>query len=110
MAAYESDLAQWMRQGQQELEDRRADEEVEGEELDEGNELEITADIAGYENVPVSGAYITRKETKYRFFISIGIGVRETLGRTNTSHRSTRRGTRGNDGVLSKKGIVPRWT
>jgi transcription elongation GreA/GreB family factor len=65
VAAYANELAEWKRrQRQQELEDRRAEEEVDEEELEELEERGISTDPADYEDVPASGAYITIKTTK----------------------------------------------
>jgi hypothetical protein len=71
VASYATDLAEWKRQQRQEdLERRRAEEEVDEEELEELDEREISTDPEDYEDVPSSGAYITVKETKpgYRYF------------------------------------------
>ncbi|MFD1632886.1 hypothetical protein ACOZ4L_14845 (plasmid) [Haloplanus ruber] len=75
VAAYAADLAEWKRrQRQEKLERRRAEEEVDGEELEELAEREISTDPEDYEDVPTSGAYITVKTTKetgdksYRYF------------------------------------------
>ena len=71
VASYATDLAEWKRQQRQEdLERRRAEEEVDEEELKELDEREISTDPEDYEDVPSSGAYITVKETKpgYRYF------------------------------------------
>ena len=65
VAAYANELAEWKRrQRQQELEDRRAEDEVDEEELEELEERGISTDPADYEDVPASGAYITIKTTK----------------------------------------------
>ena len=64
VAAYASDLAEWKRgQLEAELEQRRAEEEVDEDKLEELNEREISTDPENYDDVP-SGAYITVKETK----------------------------------------------
>lgn len=74
VAAYASDLAEWKReQREAELEQRRAEEEVDEEELEELKEREIATDPKEYDDVP-SGAYITVKTTKqtsekaYRYY------------------------------------------
>lgn len=75
VAAYASDLAVWKReQRDRELERRRAEEEVDDEELEELEEREISTDPRDYDDVPASGAYITVKTTKrtgdraYRYY------------------------------------------
>lgn len=71
VASYATDLAEWKRQQQQkEFERRRDEDEVDEEELEELDEREISTDPEDYEDVPLSGAYITVKETKpgYRYF------------------------------------------
>jgi Ni/Co efflux regulator RcnB len=75
VASYATELAEWKRrQRQQELERRRAVDEVEDEELDELEDRGISTDPADYEDVPTSGAYITIKTTKqtgdksYRYY------------------------------------------
>lgn len=75
VAAYASDLAEWKRQQrQEEREYRRAEEEVDKEELEELDEREISTNPEDYEDVPISGAYITVKTTKetgeksYRYY------------------------------------------
>lgn len=75
VAAYATDLAEWKRrQRHDELERRRAEEEVGEEALEELNEREISTDPEDYEDVPSSGAYVTVKTTKktgdksYRYF------------------------------------------
>jgi len=75
VAAYAADLAEWKRrQREEELERRRAEDEVDGEELEELDEREISTDPEEYEDVPTNGAYITVKTTKetadksYRYF------------------------------------------
>jgi len=75
VAAYATELAEWKhRRRQQELEKRRAEDEVDDEELDELEERGISTDPADYEDVPASGAYITVKTTKqtgeksYRYY------------------------------------------
>ena len=69
VAAYATELAEWKRRRrQQELEKRRAEDEVDDEELDELEERGISTDPADYEDVPASGAYITVKETKPSFY------------------------------------------
>jgi hypothetical protein len=49
---------------------RRNEEAVDDEELEDLNERDISTDPTEYEDVPVSGAYITIKETKpgYRYY------------------------------------------
>lgn len=65
VAAYAADLAEWKhRQRQEELERRRAEEEVDEQELEDLDEREVSTDPADYEDVPASGAYITVKTTK----------------------------------------------
>ena len=75
VATYANELAEWKRrQRQQELEDRRAEDEVDEEELKELEDRGISIDPADYEDVPASGAYITIKTTKqtgersYRYY------------------------------------------
>ena len=75
VASYATELAEWKRrQRQQEVEHRRAEDEVDDEELEELEDRGISIDPADYENVPASGAYITIKTTKqtgeksYRYF------------------------------------------
>jgi hypothetical protein len=75
IASYAVDLAEWKRrQRRDELERRRAAEEVHEEVLEELDEREISTDPEDYEDVPSSGAYITVKTTKetgnksYRYF------------------------------------------
>jgi len=69
VAAYASDLAEWKReQREAELERRRAEEEVDDQELKELEEREISTDPTDYADVPTSGAYITVKETKPGYF------------------------------------------
>ena len=74
VAAYASELAEWKRgQREAELEQRRAEEEVDEEELKELSERDISTDPEDYSDVP-SGAYITVKTTKktndanYRYY------------------------------------------
>ena len=65
IATYAADLAEWKRrQRQQELERRRAEEEVDEEDLGELDKREISTDPDDYEDVPTNGAYITVKTTK----------------------------------------------
>jgi hypothetical protein len=75
VATYAQDLADWKRQQHQdELERRRAEEEVDEEQLADLEEREVSTDPADYEDVPASGAYITVKTTKqtgqkeYRYY------------------------------------------
>jgi hypothetical protein len=75
VATYAQDLADWKRQQHQdELERRRAEEEVDEEQLADLEEHEVSTDPADYEDVPASGAYITVKTTKqtgqkeYRYY------------------------------------------
>ena len=75
VAIYAADLADWKRQQhQEELEDRRVEEEIDEEELEDLNEREISIDPEDYEDVPANGAYITIKTTKetekisYRYY------------------------------------------
>ena len=74
VATYASELAEWKReQRKEDLERRRAEEEVDEEELEELKEREISTDPNEYDDVP-SGAYITVKTTKqtsekaYRYY------------------------------------------
>ena len=74
VAAYASELAEWKRgQREAELEQRRAEEEVDEEELKELSERDISTDPEDYTDVP-GGAYITVKTTKktndanYRYY------------------------------------------
>jgi hypothetical protein len=75
VATYATDLAEWKRrQRQEELERRRAEEEVDEKDLAELDKREISTDPDDYEDVPTNGAYITVKTTKetadksYRYF------------------------------------------
>ena len=75
VASYATELAKWKRQQRQdELERRRAAEEVGEEDLEDLEEREISTDPKDYDDVPASGAYITVKTTKqtgersYRYF------------------------------------------
>jgi hypothetical protein len=75
VATYATELAEWKRrQRQHELERRRAEDEVDDEELEELEVRGISTDPADYEDVPTSGAYITIKTTKqtsdksYRYY------------------------------------------
>ena len=75
VAAYAQELAEWKRQQRQdELKQRRAEEEVDEEQLAELEDRDVSTDPAEYEDVPVSGAYITIKTTKqtskkeYRYY------------------------------------------
>ncbi|GAA0474987.1 hypothetical protein MUK72_16740 (plasmid) [Halococcus dombrowskii] len=75
VAAYAADLAEWKRQHRQgELERRRAEEQVDEEELGELYERDISTDPEDYEDAPATGAYITVKTTKetseksYRYY------------------------------------------
>ncbi|MFC6942647.1 hypothetical protein ACFQE8_22240 [Salinirubellus sp. GCM10025818] len=75
VATYATELAEWKRgQRQLELERRRAEDEVEDEELEELEDRGISTDPTDYEDVPASGAYITIKTTKqtgeksYRYY------------------------------------------
>jgi hypothetical protein len=71
VARYARELAEWKR-GQREMEanQRRDEEAVDEEELEDLNERDISTDPTEYEDVPASGAYITIKETKpgYRYY------------------------------------------
>jgi hypothetical protein len=65
VATYATDLAEWKRrQRQEELERRRAEEEVDEKDLAELDKREISTDPDDYEDVPTNGAYITVKTTK----------------------------------------------
>lgn len=65
VATYASELAEWKRQQRQgELERRRAEEEVDGDQLEELEERDVSTDPMDYDDVPTSGAYITVKTTK----------------------------------------------
>lgn len=65
IAEYASDLAAWKRaKRKQELEQRRAEEAVDENELEGLEERDVSTDSEDYETVPASGAYITTKETK----------------------------------------------
>lgn len=75
VATYAQELADWKRQQHQdELERRRAEEEVDEEQLADLEEREVSTDPADYEDVPASSAYITVKTTKqtgqkeYRYY------------------------------------------
>ena len=75
VATYAQELAEWKRQERQdELERRRAEEEVDEEQLAELEDREVSTDPADYEDVPASCAYITVKTTKktseknYKYF------------------------------------------
>ena len=55
VASYAADLAGWKRQQRQEnLEHRRAEEEIDEEELEDLNEREISTDPEDYEDVPLA--------------------------------------------------------
>ena len=65
VATYASKLAEWKRrQRQDDPERRRAEKEVDNEELEKLDKRGISTDPADYEDVPASGAYITVKTTK----------------------------------------------
>ena len=75
VATYAQELADWKRQQRQdELERRRAKEEVDEEQLAELEDREVSTDPTDYDDVPASGAYITVKTTKqtdqkeYRYY------------------------------------------
>jgi hypothetical protein len=75
VAEYASELAAWKRQQREaQLEERRAEEEIDEEDREELEERDISTDPADYEDVPSSGAYITIKTTKqtaekeYRYY------------------------------------------
>jgi hypothetical protein len=75
VAMYAKELAEWKhRRRQQELEEKRTEDEVDDEELEELEDRGISIDPADYEDVPASGAYITIKTTKqtgersYRYY------------------------------------------
>ncbi|AXR76355.1 hypothetical protein [Natrarchaeobaculum sulfurireducens] len=71
IAAYATELATWKRvQDELEFERNRAEKEIDKDELEKFDEREISTDPADYDGVPVSGAYITIKETKpgYRYY------------------------------------------
>jgi hypothetical protein len=75
VAAYAAELAEWKRQQREhEVEQRRADDEVDEEELEALEERGISTDPDDYEDVPASGAYVTVKTTKqtgkksYRYY------------------------------------------
>jgi hypothetical protein len=75
VATYATELAEWKRrQRQHELERRRAEDEVDDEELEHLEKRGISTDPTDYEDVPTSGAYITIKTTKqtgekrYRYY------------------------------------------
>jgi hypothetical protein len=71
IAKYARELAEWKReQREMEADQRRDEEAVDDEELEDLNERDISTDPTEYEDVPVSGAYITIKETKpgYRYY------------------------------------------
>jgi hypothetical protein len=65
VATYASELAEWKRQQRQgDLERRRAEEEVDEDQLEELEERGVSTDPTDYDDVPTSGAYITVKTTK----------------------------------------------
>ncbi len=71
IADYATELAAWKRtKRERELEQKRAEEAVDDEELKSLEERKIATDPDKYEDVPTSGAYITIKETKpgYRYY------------------------------------------
>ncbi|MEF8800451.1 MAG: hypothetical protein V5A56_05410 [Halolamina sp.] len=75
VATYAQELADWKRQQRQdELERRRAEEEVDEEQLADLEDREVSTDPTDYDDVPASGAYITVKTTKqtdqkeYRYY------------------------------------------
>ena len=65
VATYASELAEWKRQQRRDdLERRRAEEEVDEDQLEELEERDVSTDPMDYDDVPTSGAYITVKTTK----------------------------------------------
>jgi hypothetical protein len=75
VATYAQEVAEWKRQQRQdELDRRRAEEEVDEEQLAELEDRKVSMDPNDYEDVPASGAYITIKTTKqtdqkeYRYY------------------------------------------
>lgn len=65
IAEYAEDLVTWKRaKRNRELEQKRAEEEVGENELEDLEERDVSTDPEDYETVPASGAYITTKETK----------------------------------------------
>ncbi|WP_317175690.1 hypothetical protein [Halomontanus rarus] len=65
IADYAIELAAWKRRKREhELEQKRAEEAVDDKELEDLEEREISTDPSEYEDVPISSAYITIKETK----------------------------------------------
>jgi hypothetical protein len=75
VATYASELAEWKRQQREgELERRRAEEEVDEDQIEELEERGVSTDPTDYDDVPTSGAYITVKTTKqtaqkkYKYF------------------------------------------
>lgn len=64
-------LAAWKRSKRdQELEQKRSENEVDEDELENLEERDVSTDPRDYDDVPTSGAYITIKETKpgYRYY------------------------------------------
>ncbi|MFP9193308.1 hypothetical protein ACLI4Q_16890 [Natrialbaceae archaeon A-CW1-1] len=65
IADYATDLAAWKQtKNELELKAKRAEEEVDEEELEDLEERDVSTDPMDYKDVPSSGAYITIKETK----------------------------------------------
>ncbi|MCU4743330.1 hypothetical protein [Natronoglomus mannanivorans] len=87
-ADYAIELATWKRTKRDRgLEQKRIEEAVDNEELEDFEECGITTDPEAYENVPTSGAYITVKETKPQVFATItGNGGMGTLGKMSASN------------------------
>lgn len=65
IADYATDLAVWKQTKRElELKTKRAEEEVDEEELEDLEERDVSTDPKDYQDVPTNGAYITIKETK----------------------------------------------
>jgi hypothetical protein len=69
IAEYASGLAAWKRtKHEQEIEQKRTEEAVDEDELENLEERDVSTDPDDYVNVPASGAYITTKETKPGYY------------------------------------------
>jgi len=65
ISEYTDNLAAWKREKRNhELDQKRAEEEVDADELKNLEGRDVSTDPKDYEKVPTSGAYITVKETK----------------------------------------------
>ena len=65
ISEYADNLAAWKREKRNhELDQKRAEEEVDADELENLEDRDVSTDPKDYKKVPTSGAYITVKETK----------------------------------------------